>query len=298
MTSSIATATRRRWPPERRLTSDVGLAGDAELIEHLLDLRAALGRRRRRGGSAAAHRSRAPGRRSAAVQDVLLGTIAEAQAQLVVVLVEVAPVVEHAVPAVAGRKPVSAFSSVDLPAPDGPTTARNERSSRLNVTSLQQRASVRRAHLEPGRLEGDRAGVDVLLQAEPTSRNVWCPTLTMSSSSTIARSTARPLTNVPLRLFSPPARAGRRSAPAARRESARPAGRRRRCRSPVAADSVRWPIASWIPLKTPLSPRTLNSMAPPGRAARALGLLSRRRHDPQRLVASPPWVSGVSTPQS
>jgi hypothetical protein len=78
-------------------TADEQLApgGDAEPIEHLLDLATALGAGTSRGKAqlrAVVERLRDG---QPAVQDVLLGHVAEAQAQLVVVAVEVAPVVEH-----------------------------------------------------------------------------------------------------------------------------------------------------------------------------------------------------------
>ena len=44
-------------------------------------------------------------------------------------------------PAVAGSRPVTSFMMVDLPQPDGPTTAMNSPLSMLNVASA--RASVR-----------------------------------------------------------------------------------------------------------------------------------------------------------
>ena len=95
VTSSIATATRRRWPPESRLDDQVrGHRGDAELIEQLRDLSARSALADVTGKAQLGGVVQRLADRQLPVQDVLLGYEAEAQAQLVVVLVEITPVVE------------------------------------------------------------------------------------------------------------------------------------------------------------------------------------------------------------
>ena len=156
----------------------------------------------------------------------------------------------------AGRKPVSALSSVDLPAPDGPTTARNDRCSSANEMSSSRAAPPGACTLSDAARNETSPWSTYCSSSAPTSWKTWWPTETTSRSSSAARSTRRPLTKVPFALprsatSKPPPGSGRSSA--WRRETSRSSSaislspaRPIRTFAPMRSSSV-------TPLKTPLT---------------------------------------------
>ena len=192
--SSSATLARLRWPPDSRpmarsacadrpsssrTSSHRGDSGSAALVSP---------------GIAAARVPEAR-RGQLRVQDVGLGDQADAVPQLRVFRVQVA-VAYWTVPSVAGRVPVTAPSSVDLPAP----LARSRRPGTLGDREahvVEQDLALRGPYGEVLGDQRDVAGVDDSLSS-PTRRKVARPIPTMSISCSTAEVTRRPLTNVPV----------------------------------------------------------------------------------------------------
>ena len=301
VSSSRATQTRLRWPPERAVmpvsarlsrpsscsTSSIrpsrsaalGVAGEAQL-GRVLEGAA------RRSAPCAGCRPAAPGRSAGAARR----SRGRGRGRR-----------SRTCPRSAGRMPVSARSRVDLPEPLGPTTPAGTSRRRGSVTSSSRTLPPRRSPTRSSDVEGDVAGVDELLQLVARPGRRWSgrcrpgragrraagDRLAVDEGAVVAAEVDDLVAAV-------------RAARAARRGGARPGGRRRPGRCPArgrcawpwpAAPSAPWacgprsaagPAGRWL-----ADPDTAEGWAA-GPAARAAGTADRapRRRAAGRARAS------------